>query len=423
MRRARLALVLGLCPWLLAVPAGATSLQDAISLALQHDPGLKRAEAERDGARARLQEARAGRLPSVTASASAAAGHTDFGQFFGFGGYDLKPRAAEISLQQPLFTGGAVSAAIGQAKALDLAARAQTQSTRLGLIADVAEAYVAVRTGEKSVELTRANVGELTVVRDQARLRFQGGDAPRTDLDNAQARLSGAEAALASSEGGLARARARYRTLVGEEPAALDPPGEPPPGPADLSQAAAEADANSPSVAAAQAAVRAADEGVRQAKAGRLPTLALTAQASSVRDQFLPGYKADGASVGVQGRWTLFSGGLISGKIDEAAAGRRAAEDALDQARANVEEAAIDAWQARQTADAVARAAADQAAAAESALYATRQEVRVGQKTTLELLDAEREALSARLGALQADGSRVVAAYRLNAVMGREAGR
>jgi TolC family type I secretion outer membrane protein len=290
-------------------------------------------------------------------------------------------------------------------------------------MADVAEAFMAVRISERSLDLVRAQTQELALVRDQARLRFQAGDAPRTDLDNAQARLAGAEAATAAAQGALDMARARYGALVGEEPAALDPPGDPPPGPATVSEATAEADANSPSVAAAQATLRAAEQGVREAKAGRLPTLALTAQASSVRDQFLPGYKADGASIGIQGRWTLFSGGLVAGKIDEATAGRRAAEDALDQARATVEETAIDAWQARRTADAVARAAADQATAAEAALDSTRQEVRVGQKVTLDLLDAEREALAARIGALQADGSRVVTAYRLAAAIGREPGR
>lgn len=415
--------VLALASCLTPSWAGAATLKDAIALALAHDPGLKRAEAERDAARARLQEARAGRLPSLTASGSAEAARTDFGQFFGFGRYDLKPRSAELTLQQPLFTGGAVSAVIGQAKAMDAAARFQAEDVRLGLIADVAEAYVAVQTAGKSLDLTRAQVEELSLVHDQAQRRFQDGEAPRTDVDQAQARLSGAKAAFAAAEGDLARARARYRTLVGEEPAQLDPAGDPPATPADLDEATSEARANSPAVAAAEAAVRAAEEGVRRAKADRLPSIALTAQASTVRDQFLPGYRADGGAIGVQGRWTLFSGGAIAAKVGEASAGQRAAEDALDQAEAATEEAAIDAWQARQTAEAVARAAADQAAAAEAALDSVRQEVRVGEKPTLDLLDAEREALAARIGALQAEGARLVAAYRLNAVIGRELDR
>jgi len=80
-----------------------------------------------------------------------------------------------------------------------------------------------------------------------------------------------------------------------------------------------------PALVAAQALARAADAGVRYAQADRLPSLALTATASSVRDQFFPVYRADGVAVGVQGRWTLFAGGLINGKINEARAGPRGA--------------------------------------------------------------------------------------------------
>jgi TolC family type I secretion outer membrane protein len=398
--------------------AGAVTLQDAIAAAQAHDPGLKRAKAEREAARARLQQARAGRLPQVVASGSAAAASTDFGGFFGFGRYDLHPRGAELSLQQPLFTGGAVAGAIGQARAMDDAARLGLEGARLGLIADVAEAYVGVQVAEQSLTLQQAQVEELALVRSQAQRKFDKGEVPRTEVDQAEARLSGARAALASAQGDLARARARYRTLVGEEPAGLEPVGEPPAGPATLDEAVAQAQDHSPAVAAAQAAVRAADAGVTKAKAERLPSVALAAQASTVRDQFLPGYRADGVSVGVQGRWTLFSSGLVSGKIHEAEAGRRAAEAGLDQARAAAEEAAIDGWQGRRTADAVALAAADQARAAEAALESVRHEVRVGEKPTLALLDAEREALAARISALQAKGARVVAAYRLNAVLG-----
>ena len=145
----------------------------------------------------------------------------------------------------------------------------------------------------------------------------------------------------------------------------------------------------------------------------------MVVEASSQRDQFLPGYRADGASVGIQARWPIFTGGLVSAKVDEAQALRRDAEAALDQARAAAEETTIDAWQAVQTAAAVAESSRDQVRAAESALEGVRHEVRVGVKPTLDLLDAEREALAARVGALQADGARVVAAYRLRAALGQ----
>ena len=79
----------------------------------------------------------------------------------------------------------------------------------------------------------------------------------------------------------------------------------------------------------------------------------------------------------------------------------------------------IDAWQALHTAEAVADAARQQTVAADSALDGVKNEVRVGAKPALDRLNAEREALAAKVAAAQAEGARLVATYRLNAIIGR----
>jgi outer membrane protein TolC len=201
------------------------------------------------------------------------------------------------------------------------------------------------------------------------------------------------------------------------EPDNLESLPMPPAIPGSLDDAMAVALQTSPALVAAQAQARAAEAGLNYAQADRLPSLALTATASSTRDQFFPGYRAEGVTVGVQGRWTLFAGGLINGKIDEARAGARGAQSAVDAARAQVREAVTGAWEDVQTSRALVAAAADQAAAADSALDSVRNEVRVGQKPTLDLLDAEREVLAARSTGVAARGGAVTAAYRLNALL------
>jgi TolC family type I secretion outer membrane protein len=404
---------------LAAQPAAAMTLDQAVASALQNDPGLKRAQAEREAAAARVQQARAGALPNLAVSGSAAAGSTDFGPFFGFGRRDMHPSSAEITLEQPVFAGGGVKAAMDQAQAGQAGARSRYESVRLGLIADVAEAYEAERRSDEVVALNQAEVAELTQFADQAHRRFTDGDAPRTDVDQAEARLAQARADLARAQGAAARARVRFRTLVGQEPAGLEPPSAPPPTPATLDEAVAAARANNPNLLAARSAVDASQAGVRKAEAERLPSVSVVAQASSVRDQFLPGYRADGGTIGIRGRWTIFSGGLIAGRINEAQAARRGAEAGLDQARDAVDEATIDAWQALRTAQAVVEAANQQARAAASALDGVKNEVRVGARPAIDQLDAEREALAARVAALQADAAALVAAYRLNALIGR----
>lgn len=402
-----------------AAPLGASamSLPEAIALARRANPGLAQVQAQSDAASARLAQARAGRLPSLTVSGEGGSGTTDLGGFFGFGQSDVSPRAASLQLRQPLFAGGGVSAAIAQADESRVAALAQVGGAGAMLSAEVAAAYVGVLTAHDMVALSRTQVVQMETITSQAQLRFKGGEIPRTDLEQARARQAEARAGLARAEGQLARSRARFISVVGAEPEGLEPVVAPPATPASLDEAIAQASQSSPMLLAAQAAERAAQAGVRYARAERLPSLALTATASTARDQFFPGYSADNVTIGVQGRWTLFSGGAVSGRIDEASAALRGAQARLDAARRQVREAVIGAWGDVATARAVMLAATDQSSAANSALDSVRNEVRVGQKPVLDLLDAQREALAATTALVAARGDMTVSAYSLNALL------
>jgi outer membrane protein len=414
----RAIIALGLAGGLAASQAAfALSLPDAVALAQGSNPGLAQTRAQADAADARLEVARAGRLPSLTLSGEARQGRTDLGGFFGFGRSDVSPRAAALELRQPLFAGGAVSAAIDRERAGRDAALAWVGGAKALLAAQAAEAYVAVLSAQEILRLNEAQVRQMDEIARQADLRFKGGETARTDLAQAQARLAAARAALARAQGDVGRSRAHFISVVGAEPDGLEPLAVPPVTPTSLDEAMALAVQSSPAYVAAQAQARAATAGVRYAQAERLPSLALTATASSARDQFFPGYRADGVTVGVQGRWTLFAGGAINGRVDEARAGARGAQSGVVAAKAQVREAVVGAWADIATAQAVLKAATDEVTAAQSALDSVRQEVRVGQKPTLDLLDAEREALGAQSAVIAARGEAVVAAYRLNALL------
>ncbi|MBJ7408743.1 MAG: TolC family outer membrane protein [Phenylobacterium sp.] len=418
MTPARAFLALGLAAWLAAPPSAlALSLPEAIALAKRNNPALAQSRAQAEGADARLAQARAARLPSLTLSADAGEGTTDLGGFFGFRSADVSPRGAALEVRQPLFTGGGATAAITRAREAREAALAQVAGDRALLAAQAAEAYVAVLSAGEILRLNEAHVRQTGEIARQAELRFRGGEVPRTDVAQALARQAGARADLARASGDVARSRARFLSVVGAPPEGLEPLPSPPATPASLDEALARAERTSPLLLAAAAASRAADAGVRYAQAERLPNVALAATASTTRDRFFPGYRADDLTIGIQGRWTLFAGGAINGRVDEARAGARGARAALDTTRAQVREAVIGAWEEVETLRAVMGAAADQATAAASALDSVRNEVRVGQKPALDLLDAEREALAAQSALVAARGGAVAAAYRLNALL------
>jgi len=405
----------------LAVPGAvhATTLDEAIAAAISHAPEIEAADAARDAARGRLDQAHAGRLPTAGISGTIGYGRLDPKNFFGLGAADVTPRSAQATIEQPLFTGGRAGAGIARARAGMEAAQAGGIAARSQTVVAVVGAYGDVLAAAETVKLYRQLVAETAEIERQAHLRFSAGETPSTDISQARARVAEAQSALARAEGMQVNAHARYRNLTGVEPADLQPLPPNPSLPDTLDEAMDIAMGNSPALHQAQAALAAAEAGARGARAERLPTISAFAEAATVRDQFFPDYRADSATVGVRGRWELFSGGRVSGKITEADGEVRGAEAGLRAARMNLEESILSAWQDVHTAELVQKASEEQAAAAAQALASVRHEVRVGMKPQIDLLDAEREAMAAAAGAAQARTGRIVAAYRLNALIGR----
>lgn len=399
--------------------AHATTLAEALAAAAAHAPEIAAADADADAARARLDQARAGRLPTATLSGTIGYGRLDPRGFFGLGAANVTPRAAQMTVEQPLFTGGRVGAGIDQARAGIAGAEAGRSGTRGQLVMAVTQAYGDVLTAARMVDLYGRLITQTTEIERQARLKFRAGESPSTDVAQAGARLAEARAGLARAQGMRVSAAAHFRNLTGLEPVDLQPLPVNPALPATLDEAMDAATHNNPALAQAEAGLRAAQAAARGARAERLPTIGAFAEGATVRDQFFPDYRADSATVGIRARWELFSGGRVSGKVAETDSGVRAADARLRGVRMQVQEQVISAFQDVRTAQLVEQAATDQATAAAQALDSVRQEVRVGMKPQLDLLDAERESIAAEAGAARAATDRIVAAYRLLSLLGR----
>lgn len=403
----------------IAAPVPAATLDEAIAAAMEHAPEIAEAEAEGDAARGRLQQARSGGLPQASLSGTWGVGRLDPKNYFGLPADNVTPRAAQATIEQPLFAGGRVKAGIDQAHAGMEAAEAGGDMARSQIAMATAQAYGDVLTAAEMLTLYRRLAEETAEIERQAKLRYKAGETPSTDIQQAAARLAEAEAGLARAEGMQVSAHAHYRNLTGLEPVDLEPLPSNPPLPSTLDEAMAVAMDNSPALRQAEAALAAAEASVRAARGERLPAISAFAEAGMVRDQFFPGYIANSATVGVRGKWDLFAGGRISGKLNEAHATVRAADARLRTVRRNLEEGVLSGWSDVRTAQAVERASEEQAVAAAQALASVRHEVRVGMKPQIDLLDAEREAIAAAADAAQARTARIVAAYRLNGMIGR----
>lgn len=417
MRRSTLCLTLLSC--VLAAPtAVAQDLPAAIADALAHAPALDEAAAGEQAAQARLDRARAERNPLLRIEGSVGTGRIDPGGYFGLSAANTTPLAAQATAEMPLWSGGRIGAAIEQARGGHAVARLQAEQARLETVVGAVSAYAEVlATRQIEVRMQRTEAALAEVVRG-AELRFKAGEIPLSELAQARSRRAEAEAGLAQALGRRVAAEARFTRLTGKAPGALAPLPALPAVPASLDEALDRARQANPMLLQVREASQIAKAASKAARAEGQPSVGLYSEAAHVRDQFFPGYKADSVAVGLRGRWTLFAGGRVAAQT-RAADAELAASAAREHAAAQaLDGMVIDAWQGLRTAGEVAEATALRALAAEEALRSVRLEAKVGAKPTLAVLDAEREASAAEAARIEAEGGRLVAAWRLNALAG-----
>ena len=417
MRRSAALLVTAFCA-LAAPTASAQDLAAAIADALAQSPSLDEAQAGEAAASARLDQARAQRNPLLRLEGSAGVGRIDNGGFFGISADDVTPLALQAAAEMPLFAGGRVGSAIQQAGAGRDMARLQAEQARLQTVVRAVGTYAEVLTARRLEDRFRQLADALTETERQARLRFEAGEIASSDLAQARARRAEGAARLAQAEGRRHSAEAAFARLTGKPATDLAPLPAPPTVPASLDQALDLARAGNPALLQAEAATRAADAGARAARAEALPTVGAYAEAAHVRDQFFPDYRADSVAVGIRGRWTLFSGGRTSAATRAASADADASDARLRQARLDTDGAMIDSWQGLQSAAKVVEASRLRSAATAEALRSRRLEAKVGAVPLLAVLDAEREAVEAEAALIEAEGMRLVMAWRVNALTG-----
>jgi outer membrane protein len=414
---------------LLSVPASAQAaretLAEAVASALSANPSLQAERRTREGAAERVEQARAAGRPSLALNGSYSAQKTEVGQTFTIGGLTFpsdgqgRQATAGLEARQTLYAGGAVAAQRRQAEAGSEASGERLRSYEQGLILDVVAAYVDVRRSERELAIREDNVASLKQQVQAARDRFDVGEVTRTDIAQAEARLAGAEANLAGARAGLEASRAAFERLVGRAPVQLAEPPSPPAMPASLDDALAEALRANPDVVAARAAASAAEAGVDIARGALRPRLGLVGRAGVQETRQDQTFRDTSLAVSAELSIPLYTGGF---------AGSKTRESRLDADRARFEAAAIERavtaqvaslWHSVTAARQSIAASRSQVAAAEIALEGAKQELAVGTRITLDVLDQERELREAQLGLINAERSEYVAIHEFVASLGR----
>jgi len=311
-----------------------------------------------------------------------------------------------------LLNGGQRQLRIDAAKETVLATREALRAVEQDVMLSAVQAFFDVRTAKAFVDLRVSNVRLITEELRAARDRFEVGEVTRTDVALAESRLAAARSELAAAQGDLEVAREAYKLAVGRLPGTLRAPGKTPSIPPTLQAAKVVAVQTHPRIHQAQRQVTVAEINAQVARRARGPSIRLDASRS------IDDLGTDNASVGLQFRQPIYQGGGLAAGHRRALAQRDANRSALHQTVLDVERAVGAAWAQLDVVGAQITALNQQVAAARIAFEGTREEARLGARTTLDVLDAEQELLEANAARIQAQNSRFVALYSLLSAMG-----
>jgi outer membrane protein len=330
------------------------------------------------------------------------------------------PYDAGLTISQPLYRGGATVAETQAAEALVLAGRANLQDVEQQVLLDAVTAYMSVVRDGSVVELNVNNEQVLERQLQAARDRFEVGEVTRTDVSQAEARLSDAQALRVEAEGNLEISRANFLRAVGALPEKLESP--------DLSAmmslpesrdaARSVAEQRNPSVLRAGFLERSALHDISAAGAQLLPQVSLDGTLSRSMQPSSFFERSDVAELSANVTVPLYQSGAEYARVRELRQTAVQRRRELDDARRAVREAVEQSWERLMTTRARIRAFESSVNANEIALDGVQQEAAVGARTVLDVLDAEQELFQARVNLVGAQADEVVDSFTLLQVVG-----
>ena len=410
-------------------PALAQTMEAALGRAYSANPTLNAQRALVRATNENVPQALSGYRPRITASADIGASITESDVPFNAQKNGaphsttlsrLNPRGAGLQVDQNIFDSGKTRSTVSQAESQVLAARATLRNTEQNVLLDAATSYMNVLRDTAILNLNRNNVEVLEEQLRQTKDRFQVGEVTRTDVAQAEARLSSAQSQAILAESNLKTSIARYRQNVGAEPKQLAP-GRPVENllPKSLPAALNGALQGHPAIIAALHGVDAAELQVKVTEADLGPTVGVRGLVQQRYDNQFFGDNRTSASAVATLTIPIYEGGQVYSRTRQAkeTAGQRRIE--VDTSRDTVRAAVVSAWGAHDAAKAQITAAQAQVQAAETALAGVREEAKVGQRTTLDVLNAQQELVSARSTLVTAQRDRVVASYAVLSAIGK----
>jgi outer membrane protein len=416
------AMAVALCGALFVPAARAETVGGALAKAYLNNPDINQQRAAVRVSDENIPKANAGFLPTVSGEADVAA------QQFNAQGTDVGnvhvtsfPRGAGLTVNQNVWNGNRTINSVREAESGVLGAREQLRNTEQNVLLSAVTFYMDVLRDTAILDLDRNNVDVLREQLRQTQDRFNVGEVTRTDVAQAEASLAGSQATALTAQSTLQASMANYRRVMGDEPQSLSPVAPLVKQlPRTLPEAVAISQVEHPAIVAMLHGIDAAALNVKVVEGALYPTVGLTGQVAKRYDLLdAPNNQALQASIMGQVTVPIYEGGVTYAATRQAKEQLGQQQLQTDLERDNVRAAVVADWGANQNSLGILKAAKSQVEAAEVALAGVREEAKVGQRTTLDVLNAQQTLLNARVQLVTAQHDQVVNSYTLLSSIGR----
>jgi outer membrane protein len=414
--------MLALCAALacaMAQPAAAESLQEALSAAYGYNPRLDAQRAFQRASDEDVARAQSGYRPTITGNADIGIERSDQRPSNFLDGV-TKPRGYGVQAVQPIFSGFRTYNAVNGAEANVRAEREVLRDVERIVLLQAVTAYMDVVRDQELVRLNENNVNVLSRELKAAQDRFAVGEVTRTDVAQAEARRADAVSRLDAARANLRTSRGSYQQVIGHPPANLNWPGPPESLlPKVLQEAIGVSNNEDPLVVAALFREQAAKYTVEQIRGELLPTVQLEA---SYNDRFGSSKLTDESETStLVGRATIpiYEAGDVYARVRQAKQNHLGILQQIEQVRTEQTQNLVAAWSQLEAARAQLESDRVSVESNKVALQGVREEEKVGQRTLLDVLNAELEYLNSQVDLETTRRNLVVAAYSVLAAMGR----
>jgi outer membrane protein len=416
--------------------AGAQSLPVLLEAARGHDAAFLAARAQFASAQFRMEQSRALRRPGVTADTTVGRNENSTPFSPSVTGSTSDTTTTNLSASQPLFNRANDMAMAQAQKALDVA-RADLESAEQDLIIRVSQAYFDVLASRDALATVQASKAAITEQLASAKRNFEVGTATITDAREAQARFDLVTAQELAATNDLRNRQLVLEQAVGRlqvQPAPLRLPLVLPATVPETADAWVElAVSRHPLARKARLGLEIAQLEVSRARAGHLPTVALTGRytqqrvdgSATVRNAatnttFQVGQLGTSTTsvVGVTLSVPLYAGHATDNRVSETLKLEEKARHDLDSARRGVELATRQSFMGLQSLAAQVKALEAAESSSQLALESTQLGYRVGVRVNLDVLNAQSLLFQTRRDLAKARYDSILGSLRLRQAAG-----